>query len=58
MADTTKRCECLKVRLTEDEYETIAYLADFYDISMSDIVRLGLKNMYERHADGRDIRYL
>lgn len=53
--ETEKRNERVCLRLKDDEMEMLGYLADFYGISMSDVLRLGIKNNYELHKQGHDI---
>lgn len=45
------------VRLREDEYERLIYLAHFYDVSIADVLRIGIENNFELHRRGQDIRY-
>ncbi len=53
--ETEKRNERVCLRLRDDELKMLEYLANFYGISMSDVLRLGIKNNYELHKQGHDI---
>ena len=52
-----RRDKGYRIRLREDEYEKMVDLAAFYDITLADVIRLGLENNYELHRRGQDIRY-